>query len=193
MKTNKFPLNLQFFAEPSGDGAVEDGGKEPNATGEGGKEDTKETGEDPSDTAKRDKEGPAERADTDHKKEDIAALVQEEIKKAAMSPEERVAYEKSEKEKNLEERESAISLRERRADAKELLADNNLPAEFQDMVMGKTKEETQENVRKFREKFDAAVQAQVEVRLKGRTPAAGTGYTGGNERETLLAQVESYL
>ena len=181
MKGHTLPFNLQFFAE-SADGTSDAGdtGKELDDAGE--KTDTKGTDA-----------GDADPAPAGNKKEDIEALVQEAVKKATMSPEEKAAYEKEEKEKALSEREDAISLRERRADAKELLADNGLPVEFRDMVMGKDKEETQANVKMFKEKFDAAVQAQVEVRLKGKTPSSGTGYTGGSEKETLLAQVENYL
>jgi hypothetical protein len=192
MKEHTLPFNLQFFAEPA-DGVSDAGdtGKELDAAGE--KTDTKGTDAGDADPAEKDAGKTVDPAPVENKKEDIEALVQEAVKKATMSPEEKAEYEKKEKEKALLEREDAISLRERRADAKEILADNGLPVEFRDMVMGKDKEETQANVKTFKEKFDAAVQAQVEVRLKGKTPAASTGYTGGTEKETLLAQVESYL
>ncbi len=192
MKIHTFPLNLQFFAESSGDAAAsEDMEKEPYTEGEG----TDMKGTDASDTDPAETGGgkAADSAPVENGKEDIAALVQEEIRKASMSPEEKAVYEKEKKEKDLAEREDAISLRERRADAKELLTDSGLPAEFRDMVMGKDKAETQKNVQSFKEKFDAAVQAQVEQRLKGKTPVSGTGYTGKSEKQTLQAQVESYL
>ena len=192
MKGHTLPFNLQFFAE-SADGTSDAGdtGKELDDAGE--KTDTKGTDAGDADPAEKDAGKAVDPVPAGNKKEDIEALVQEAVKKATMSPEEKAAYEKEEKEKALSEREDAISLRERRADAKELLADNGLPVEFRDMVMGKDKEETQANVKMLKEKFDAAVQAQVEVRLKGKTPSSGTGYTGGSEKETLLAQVENYL
>ena len=109
-----------------------------------------------------------------------------------MSPQERQTYEKEQKEKNLMAREDAVSLRERQADAKELLDDSGLPAEFRDMVTGRDKAETQENVKMLKTRFDAAVQAQVEERLKGKTPPGGRGVTGGSEKDTLMAQVEGY-
>lgn len=86
-------------------------------------------------------------------KDDIVALVAEEVKKVSVIPEEKEKYEASEWEKKLADRESAISLRELQADVKELLADNGLSAEFQDMVIGKDREETEKNVKNHEGEF----------------------------------------
>lgn len=199
MRQNIIPYHLQFFAEESTAAAeaagtgIGEAAKDTNAAaGKAGAEDAAKE-----DTAVREsqeeKKPVSTGAASTNSKEDIAALVQEEIRKANMSPEEKDVYEKEQKEKALSDRENAIYLRERQADAKELLADSGLPVEFRDMVIGKDKEATQANVKTFKEKFDAAVQAQVEQRLKGSTPGTGTGHTGGDEKQTLTAQVESYL
>lgn len=187
MRRSRLPMNVQFFADAAG--AAEMDGK----NGEPEKEKVSEDEQGVAEQTEKAGDDTGSGGEGHDKKEDIAALVQEEIKKASMNPEEKAAYEKQKKEKELADREDAISLRERQADAKELLTDNGLPVEFRDMVMGKDKEETQKNVRSFKEKFDAAVQAQVEQRLKGKTPVSGTGYTGSSERQTLQTQVESYL
>lgn len=185
-------MNLQFFAEPesgsqeaAADTSTSDQeAKQADVAADSKQEQKKEEGV--SDTGKSDDGAKVN-------KDDIAALLAEELKKASMTPEEKEKYEASEREKKLADRESAISLRELQADAKDLLADNGLPAEFRDMVIGKDREETEKNVKTMKASFDAAVQAQVETRLKGKTPSAGTGVTGGSENDTLMATVESYL
>lgn len=109
------------------------------------------------------------------------------------SPEERAKYEADEREKALKEREDAISLRERTAEAKELLAENGLPASFTKMVVGKNAEETKQNVEAFKSKFDSAVQAQVEKRLSGKTPEAGSGVSGAGSGDPMLEEILKYL
>ena len=194
MEKEAMPLkmNLQFFAEP------ESGSQEAAADTSTSDQESKQAdvAADSRQEQKKEEGAPdTEKAGDGAKvnKDDIAALVAEEVKKASMTPEEKEKYEASEREKKLADRESAISLRELQADAKELLADNGLPAEFRDMVIGKDREETEKNVKTMKASFDAAVQAQVETRLKGKTPSAGTGVTGGSENDTLMATVESYL
>ena len=130
---------------------------------------------------KKDPAGEEKKAEGDKKgsiAEDVQKLVQEEMKKAAMTPEEKAQYEAETKERSLKEREEAISLRERTADAKELLAENGLPAGFVDMVRGTDRAETEKNVKAVKSLFDASVQAQVEKRMGGRTPDAGSGVSG---------------
>ncbi len=189
MKRSRLPMNLQFFAETAASEKAD--GMTEEETDVVAKEDV-EAGKAGAEKDEVEKPEKVEEA-AGRKKEDIAALVQEELKKASMSPQERQTYEKEQKEKNLMAREDAVSLRERQADAKELLDDSGLPAEFRDMVTGRDKAETQENVKMLKTRFDAAVQAQVEERLKGKTPPGGSGVTGGSEKDTLMAQVEGYL
>ena len=201
MRQKKIPLNLQYFAgmaengasgtdeqqsQKAGSEAGNAGTAGPEAAG-GGQDHAKD------DSGKTGGKTKEETGEQEKSREDISALVQEELRKASMNPEEREAYEKQQEEKRLAEREDAISLRERRADAKELLADNGLPAEFQDMVMGKDRAATEANVKSFKSRFDEAVQARVEARLSGRTPSGTAGVTGGSEKDALLAQVEGYL
>lgn len=200
MKQKRIPLDLQYFAEKAEGGSTDMESGKPDTAAAGNEKDgagdgsAEKEGKDAVEKPGTGKEGKADAGtakDTGKGREDIAALVQEEIRKASMSPQEKAEYEKEQKEKSLTAREDAISLRERQADAKELLADSGLPAEFRDMVMGKDRAATEANVKLFKARFDEAVQAQVEVRLKGRTPYEGTGTGGGTD--TLMAQVEEYL
>lgn len=193
-KTLPMKMNLQFFAaDPARDAA--DPAAEGTGTAETG-DMAEETGQGTADPAGAEKENAEEeKKDRDGQSgsiaENVQKLVQEEIKKAAMSPEERAAYETEEKEKSLKEREDAISLRERMADAKELLAENGLPVNFTAMVMGEDKMATEKNVKALKAQFDASVQAQVEKRLGGRTPEAGSGVSGGDS--TLEDEIMRYL
>lgn len=197
MEKEAMPLkmNLQYFADHvSGAEGGEASATDTSTGDKAAQMDTKAGG---TEQEKKDDTGNAESGKGAVKPvknaEDIAALVAEEVKKASMTPEEKEKYEASEREKKLADRESAISLRELQADAKELLASNGLPAEFRDFVIGKDKDETEKNVKTMRECFDVAVQAQVETRLKGKTPSTGTGATGGSENDTLMSEVASYL
>lgn len=187
-------MNLQFFAKDPTEGAAD-----PAAEGTSAAEtaDPAEgTGQGTADPA-----GAETETEGEEKKEgggqggdlagDVQKLVQEEMKKAAMSPEERAKYEADEKEKALKEREEAISLRERTADAKELLAENGLPAVFVDMVRGEDRASTEKNVKEMKSLFDASVQEQVEKRLGGRTPEAGSGVSGTGGSDAMMEEILS--
>lgn len=197
MERNLLPLNLQFFAEdPAGDAAGPagaDGTDAADAAGVAGGDgqDTVDLAEG-KEAVREGKSGTGDSQSGDPAV-DVQKLVQEEMKKAAMSPEERAKYEADEREKTLKEREDAISLRERTADAKELLAENGLPVSFTEMVIGKDKAATEENVKAFKSQYDTAVQAQVEKRLSGRTPDAGSGVSGARDGDALLNEILSYL
>lgn len=199
MERELMPLNLQFFAEdPSAGvadqtaegvtaGTAEDAGADSGS----GQEAADQTGGNP-DPAGDGGKGTGD-GQNGNLAGDVQKLVREEMKKAAMSPEERVKYEADEREKSLAAREEAISLRERTADAKALLAENGLPASFTEMVVGKDKEATEKNVKEFKAKFDESVQAQVEKRLSGRTPAAGSGADRSGDGNAMLTEILSYM
>ena len=54
------------------------------------------------------------------------------------------------------------------------LASRNLPIEFADILKAQDAESTLENINKFEEKFNAALEAKVNDRLKGNTPKSST-------------------
>ena len=54
------------------------------------------------------------------------------------------------------------------------LASRNLPIEFADILKAQDAESTLENINKFEEKFNAALEAKVNDRLKGNTPKNAT-------------------
>lgn len=199
MERNLLPLNLQFFAEdPSADAAdsaaegAEAGAVETAGTDGGSGQDGTDLAESKKDPAGAGKDGTAGSQGGDLAG-NVQKMVQKEIKKAAMSPEERAKYEADEREKSLKEREEAISLRERTAEAKELLTENGLPVSFTEMVVGEDKAATEKNVKAFKAKFDASVQEQVEKRLSGKTPDAGSGVSGAGNGDALLNEILSHM
>lgn len=197
MERRTLPMNLQFFAEnPAGnaaDPATADGTGTTNTADTSGGAGQSAADQADGKDATGEKKGSTADTKSGNLAGDVQKLVQEEMKKASMTPEEKEAYEADEREKSLKAREDAISLRERTADAKELLAENGLPATFTKMVTGKDKEETEKNVKAFKTEFDASVQAQVEKRLGGRTPEAGSGVSGGSTGSTMENTIMSYL
>lgn len=121
------------------------------------------------------------------------AAVAEALKVAGMDEGSKAAYEKEQAQKRLAQREAEIALRELKADAREVLSAKEVPAEFLDMLVGKDLEETKANADAFKKQFDAAVQAQVEKRLAGKTPHAGSGAASPSEAEAMAAEIAKYM
>ena len=156
MERALMPLNLQFFAEDPAAGAADQtaegvtaGAAETAGTDSGSGQEAADQTADGQEQAGDGGKGSGD-SQGGNLAGDVQKLVQEEIKKAAMSPEERAKYEADEREKSLAAREEAISLRERTAEAKELLAENGLPVSFTEMVIGEDKAATEKNVKAFK-------------------------------------------
>lgn len=120
------------------------------------------------------------------------AAVAEALKVAAMDAESKAKYEKEQQENALKEREAAIARRELLSDARDVLAKKDVPTEFLDVLVGKDLEETAANVDAFKKQFDAAVQAQVEKRLAGKTPQTGNG-GGSSSASSMAAEIDKFL
>ena len=110
-------------------------------------------------------------------KDDLEAKLRETLEEAVrlngMSPEERTAYDAQTRLKALEEREKALERRELKADAQEKLAELGLPAGLAEALNCEDRAAMEKSVRALGEAFHQAVQAAVEARLKGVSPAAG--------------------
>lgn len=122
-----------------------------------------------------------------------AAAVAEALKVAQMDEAGKESYEQEKREKELSDREAQIALRERKAEALDVLDKNEVPRDFLDMLVGDSTEETKEKVAAFKKEFDAAVQKQVEKRLAGTTPKGGNGTGGQSEEEAMAAEIAQYL
>lgn len=192
MKKKYLPLRLQFFADEGTNVNAESAepDKKPAAEEDSGKTETdeKEAGE----SEPEKKEGAI---DPEEMARLVKERVEEEVKKSKMDPEELKQYEETKREEKLTKREAEISLRERKADAKSILAEKGLPDTFLDMVLAGAEDTKaiEGRVEKLKAQFDAAVQSQVESRLKGKTPETGTGSTGMDAEAALAAEVASYL
>ena len=122
-----------------------------------------------------------------------AAAVAEALKVAQMDDAGKESYEQEKREKELADREAQIALRERKAEALDVLDKNEVPREFLDMLVGGSMEETKTRVAAFKKEFDAAVQKQVEKRLAGTTPKGGNGTGAQSEEEAMAAEIDKYL
>lgn len=132
------------------------------------------------------------RAEFEKEKADaVKSALEEAEKKAAMKPDEVKEYEGQKREAELEKREKELRMRELKNDTKDILHEKDIPAGFAEFLMGDGLEKTKENINTFKVAFDLAVQAQVEHRLKGTTPKAGSGV--GAAASSMASEIDKYL
>lgn len=91
-------------------------------------------------------------------------------KLAKMNAEEKANYEREQRDKELAEREAAITKRELTATAKETLADKGLPIELSAVLDYSNAEACNESIVAVEKAFMSAVNKAVEQRLKGSAP-----------------------
>lgn len=120
------------------------------------------------------------------------AAVAEALKVAGMDADSKAKYQKEQEDQKLKQREADLARRELKADARSVLEDKGVPAEFLDILLGRDMKETKANVDAFKSAFDAAVQAQVEKRLVGKTPQTGNG-GAVSEAAVMSAEIDKYL
>lgn len=120
------------------------------------------------------------------------AAVAEALKVAGMDAESKKQYEKEQAAKELETRAAELARRELKADAREVLQEREVPMEFLDMLLGKDMKETKGNIDTFKNRFDAAVQAQVEKRMVGKTPQSGNSGEL-SEEAAMAAEIAKYM
>lgn len=100
----------------------------------------------------------------------VAEAIAEERRQAKLSEEEREKEAKSKREAELKEREQSITLRERRLQAQELLADKNIPIDLVDFVVDLDESKTKDNVEKLAKTYNKSVETGVTDKLKGTPP-----------------------
>ena len=204
-------MNLQFFGY-DGDGAGAEGG-EGNGAGEPGKEGAGEGGagagaagkeQDPPKTKTFDemlKEGGFQ-AEFDRRvqkalgtaKEKWSALMDDKLSEAEklskMNKEEKEAYLRQKQEKELLERESAITRRELMAEAKNTLAEKKLPVGLAEVLNYTDADSCNKSIAAVEKAFQEAVQSAVEEKLKGgKPPKKATS----QEDADLAKQVEALM
>jgi hypothetical protein len=102
--------------------------------------------------------------------ERIKTAVTEAQKLAKMSADERLEHERQERDKQLKDRESEITKRELRAEAKSQLSDKGLPVELAEVLPYADAETTNAALEAVEKVFRLAVEKGVNERLKGQAP-----------------------
>ena len=194
------PMNLQFFAEP--DGGAGGGGASGNAGGTGGEQGAaggQEGAEGAGGAAGADTplsfddflKDPKNQAEFDRRvskaletsrskmQAEINTKVQEAVteaeKMAKMNAEQKAQYEREKKEKEIADREAALTKRELTATAKEQLAEKGLPLSLADVLNYSSAEECNASIEAIGKTFQEAVEKAVEDRLKGGKPPKKAG------------------
>lgn len=104
---------------------------------------------------------------------ETAEKVSEAERLAKMTAEQKAQHEREKKEKELTDRERALSLKELRATASETLTQKGLPLALLDSLSLENAEKCNASIEAVEKAYRAAVQAGVEERMKGKPPVGG--------------------
>lgn len=106
---------------------------------------------------------------------------QEKIKEAErlarMSEEEKFKYELEQREKNIAEKEQALSLMENKSEASKILADKGLSLDLVDFIVTNNADVMMANIKTLEKAFKQSVTAEVEKRLRSNAPSSSGGST----------------
>ena len=200
----KVPMNLQLFAE-GGDGAGADGGNGggsgEGAGGEGGAggdtppsfDDFLKTGGNQAEFDRRVQK--AVNTAVTKAQEKWQALADDKLseaeKLAKMTKEEKAQYMQQKREKELTDREAAITRKELMAEAKNTLASDGLPQELAEVLNYSDADTCKKSMEKVKEVFQRAVETAVEEKLKGGKPPKKA--PGGDAQKALEEQVYNIM
>lgn len=202
----KVPMNLQLFAE-GGDGAGADGGngggpgEGEGAGGEGGVggdnppsfDDFLKTGGNQAEFDRRVQK--AVNTAVTKAQEKWQALADDKLseaeKLAKMTKEEKAQYMQQKREKELTDREAAITRKELMAEAKNTLASDGLPQELAEVLDYSDADTCKKSMEKVKEVFQRAVETAVEEKLKGGKPPKKA--PGGDAQKALEEQVYNIM
>ena len=200
----KVPMNLQLFAE-GGDGAGADGGNGggsgEGAGGEGGAggdtppsfDDFLKTGGNQAEFDRRVQK--AVNTAVTKAQEKWQALADDKLseaeKLAKMTKEEKAQYMQQKRDKELTDREAAITRKELMAEAKNTLASDGLPQELAEVLNYSDADTCKKSMEKVKEVFQRAVETAVEEKLKGGKPPKKA--SGGDAQKALEEQVYNIM
>ena len=200
----KVPMNLQLFAE-GGDGAGADGGNG-GGSGEGAGSESGTGGDTPPSFDDFLKTG-GNQAEFDRRvqkavntavtkaQEKWQALADDKLseaeKLAKMTKEEKAQYMQQKREKELTDREAAITRKELMAEAKNTLASDGLPQELAEVLDYSDADTCKKSMEKVKEVFQRAVETAVEEKLKGGKPPKKA--PGGDAQKALEEQVYNIM
>ena len=103
-------------------------------------------------------------------KDAVAQAIAEERRQAQLTADERESEAKARREADLKSREDAITLRERRLIAQEMLSQKNIPVDLVDFVVDLDESKTKENIEKLAKTYNKSVENGVTDKLKGTPP-----------------------
>lgn len=202
----KLPMNLQLFAE-GGDGAGADGGngggsgEDEGAGGEGGTggdtppsfDDFLKTGGNQAEFDRRVQKAVNTAVANAQEKWQVLTddKLSEAEKLAKMTKEEKAQYMQQKKEKELSDREEAITRKELMAEAKNTLASDGLPQELAEVLDYSDADICKKSMEKVKEVFQRAVETAVEEKLKGGKPPKKA--PGGDAQKALEEQVYNIM
>lgn len=197
----KVPMNLQLFAE-GGDGAGagegNGGGSGEGTGGEGGDnppsfDDFLKTGGNQAEFDRRVQK--AVNTAVTKAQEKWQALADDKLseaeKLAKMTKEEKAQYMQQKREKELTDREAAITRKELMAEAKNTLASDGLPQELAEVLDYSDADTCKKSMEKVKEVFQRAVETAVEEKLKGGKPPKKA--PGGDAQKALEEQVYNIM
>lgn len=113
-------------------------------------------------------------------------------KLANMTEDEKRAYQDQKKEKELADREAAITKRELMAEAKNALADKGLPASFANLLDYTDADTVKKSIETLAGEWAPAIEGTVNERLKGGRAPKDAG-TEGQKHDTKLDDVRRYM
>lgn len=200
----KVPMNLQLFAE-GGDGAGADGGNGggsgEGAGGEGGAggdtppsfDDFLKTGGNQAEFDRRVQK--AVNTAVTKAQEKWQALADDKLseaeKLAKMTKEEKAQYMQQKREKELTDREAAITRKELMAEAKNTLASDGLPQELAEVLDYSDADTCNKSMEKVKEVFQRAVETAVEEKLKAAS--LRRRHQAGDAQKALEEQVYNIM
>ena len=122
-------------------------------------------------------------------KDAVAQAIAEERRQAQLTAEERESEAKARPEAELKAREDAITLRERRLAAQEMLAEKNIPTDLVDFVVDLDERKTRENVERLAKTYNKSVETGVTDKLKGTPPTdfSNTNTTADKPKKVMSA------
>ena len=109
-------------------------------------------------------------------------------KLAKMTKEEKAQYMQKKKEKELSDREAAITRKELMAEAKNTLAEKKLPAGLAEVLNYTDADACNQSIAAVEKAFQSAVEAGVQERLKGGKPPKTPPSGGNSDMETQIAE-----
>lgn len=119
-------------------------------------------------------------------KDAVAQAIAEERRQAQLTAEQREAEAKQKRDAELKAREDAITLRERRITAQELLAQKNIPIDLVDFVVDLDETKTKENIEKLAKTYNKSVENSVTDKLKGTPPTDFSNTNTGTDKSKKI-------